>query len=84
MKLRSNTHGCELTIKHLNSSTIDYHIILTNKHSIAVNLLISGKNVERVFLDKNGLTNIYRHNRSPKTLFLEFLFFFIFEGTLRP
>ena len=36
------------------------------------------------FLDKKDLTNIYRHNRSPKTLFLAFLFFFIFEGTLRP
>ena len=37
-----------------------------------------------IFLDKNDLTNIYRHNRSPKTLFLAFLFFYIFEGTLRP
>ena len=27
---------------------------------------------KRVFLDKNGLTNICRHNRSPKTLFLTF------------
>ena len=37
---------------------------------------------KRIFLDKNDLTNIYRHNRSPKTLFLAFLFiFFIFEGT---
>ena len=26
----------------------------------------------RVLLDKNGFTNIYRHNRSPKTLFLAF------------
>ena len=39
---------------------------------------------KRVFLDKNDLTNIYRHNRSTKTLFLAFLFFFTFEGTLRP
>ena len=39
---------------------------------------------KRFFLDKNDLTNIYRYNRSPKTLFLAFLFFFVFEGTLRP
>ena len=37
------------------------------------------KKVEReLFLDKNGLTNIYRHNRSPKTLFLAFIYFFNF------
>ena len=34
---------------------------------------------KRIFLDKNDLTNIYRHNRSLKTLFLEFLFSFIFD-----
>ena len=46
------------------------------------NCLKEGRKI--FFLDKNDLINIYRHNRSPKTLFLAFLFFFIFEGTLRP
>ena len=35
-------------------------------------------------LDKIDLTNIYRYNRSTKTLFSAFLFFLVFEGTLRP
>ena len=48
------------------------------------NKTVSKEGRKRIFLDKNDLTNIYRHNRSPKTLFLAFLFFFIFEGTLRP
>ena len=48
------------------------------------NKTVSKDGRKRIFLDKNDLTNIYRHNRSPKTLFLAFLFFFIFEGTLRP
>ena len=45
---------------------------------------VSKEGRKRFFLDKNDLTNIYRYNRSPKTLFLAFLFFFVFEGTLRP
>ena len=45
------------------------------------NKTVSKEGRKIIFRDKNDLTNIYRHNRSPKTLFLAFLFFFIFEGT---
>ena len=37
---------------------------------------------EGFFFDKNDLTDIYRHNRSTNIVFS--IFFFIFEGTLRP
>ena len=39
------------------------------------NKTVSKEGRKRISLDKNDLTNIYRHNRSLKTLFLEFYFF---------
>ena len=39
------------------------------------NKKVSKEGRKRLFLDKNDLTNIYRYNRSPKTLFLAFFFF---------
>ena len=41
------------------------------------NKTVSKEGRKIIFLDKNDLTKIYRHNRSPKTLFLAFLFFLI-------
>ena len=64
-------------------------MITSQRYTKLQNKTVSKEGRKIIFLDKNDLTNIYRHNRSPKTLFLAFLFlaflfFYIFEGTLRP
>ena len=45
---------------------------LLHDSTLEIHKITKQKKVERVFLDKNGLTNIYHHNRRPKTLFLAF------------
>ena len=59
-------------------------MITSQRYTKLQNKTVSKEGRKIIFLDKSDLTNIYRHNRSPKTLFLAFLFFFIFEGNLRP
>ena len=55
-------------------------MITSQRYTKLQNKTVSKEGRKIIFLDKNDRTNIYRH----KTLFLAFLFFFIFEGTLRP